>query len=214
MKRVSITHAVGSTFLVASSFLLSASTPADELPARTATANALPKWIGLLDSIGHFTIQDLDARQWTDRDFVGKVLVVRLWSAHCAPCVDDFDEVQKFYESVRSSSSVAFVSMNLDAQSRALDQFFREFRKEYSFPVLLGRANFKIGPIPYTWIVDREGFLRDAFVGAPPNWPADTLTRAAAVGRKLSVSSLPAAVREHQRLVNAKDAEKAVQLGE
>lgn len=186
--------------------------PADSSAAPNTSADGNPQWKGLLDPIGPFEIRDLNGRRWTERDFLGRVLIVRLWSAHCGPCIADFPEVQKFSKSLRHSSSVAFVTVNLDAESAPLEQFFRDFKEEYSFPVLLGRSYFKVGPIPYTWIVDREGYIRDVYIGAPPNWPADTLARANVVQRRPPVSSLPVEVREQRKLLNEKDGEKAVQL--
>jgi hypothetical protein len=170
-----------------------------------------PRWIGPLDSVGPFEMQDPNGRTWTERDFQGKV-VVRIWSAHCAPCIADFPEMQRFYDSLRHDPSVAFVSLNLDASSPELTSFMKELQKEYSFPVLLAHSWFKIGAVPYTWIVDRDGFVRDVYHGAPPDWRHDTLARADAVRRKLPVSSLPPAVLENQRALNAKEGEKTVEL--
>jgi thiol-disulfide isomerase/thioredoxin len=209
---IAIVHDASRACMVTDSRAASEQPATESSRAPGSSADGNPQWKGILDPIGPFEMSDLNGRRWSEHDFVGKILIVRLWSAHCGPCIADFPEVETFQKSLRGNSSVAFVSLNLDADSPALEKFFRDFRNEYSFPVLLGRSYFKVGPMPYTWIVDREGYIRDVYVGAPPDWRADTLVRADAVGRKPPVSSLSAAVREQRRLLNEKEGEKAVQL--
>jgi len=182
------------------------------LAPESRSADGDPRWIGVLDRVGPFEVWDMNGRRWTERDFLGKIVVVRLWSSHCAPCVVDFPEVQKFYKSLKGNPAVLFVSLNLDLETADFSEFMHEFKKEYSFPVLLGRRYFKIGPVPYTWILDQEGYLRDVYIGAPPDWREDTLRRVEAVRQKPRVASLPAEVLSEQRRLNEKDAAKAVQL--
>lgn len=160
---------------------------------------------GLLDPIGPFSWLDLEGRRWTERDFRGKVLIVQQWAAWCGPCIADFPEVQKLYEAVRKDSSIAFVSLDMDLDPAAITEFIQEFRKEYSFPVLFAGAQLKIKGLPYTWIVDREGYIRDGFGNAGANLVEQALALAEAVKHRPPVSSLPPDVREAKRKQNELD---------
>jgi cytochrome oxidase Cu insertion factor (SCO1/SenC/PrrC family) len=181
-------------------------------PAPWETQDGAPAWKGVLDPVGPFDVRDLHGKRWTDKDFAGRILVVRLWSAHCGPCVADFPQVQQFYESVRHRTDLAFITLNLDAPTPQLGRFLHDLDGEYSFPVLFGRSYFKILAMPYTWVVDAQGYVRDVYSGAGSDWREDTLRRVEAVKHKLPISALPAGVREQQRRRNELEGAKAVQL--
>jgi thiol-disulfide isomerase/thioredoxin len=171
----------------------------------SATPPIERQYKGPLDPIGPFSWLDLDGRRWTERDFRGKVLIVQQWAAWCGPCIAEFPEVQKLYDAVRKDPSIAFVSLDLDRDPAAITEFIREFRKEYSFPVLFAGAQLKIKGIPYTWIVDPEGYIRDGFANAGSNLVEQALALAEAVKHRPPVSSLPPEVREAKRRQNELD---------
>ena len=161
---------------------------------------------GQLDPIGPFSWLDLEGRRWTDRDFRGKVLIVQQWAAWCGPCVAEFPEVQKLSDAVRRDPSLAFVSLDMDQDPAAIGEFLSEFRKEYSFPVLFAGAQLKISSLPHTWIVDREGYIRDGFTNAGNELVERALGLAESVKHRLAVSALPPEARRSRREQNERDA--------
>jgi len=164
---------------------------------------------GQLDPIGPFSWLALDGRRWTEHDFAGKVLIVQQWATWCGACIAAFPEVQKLSDAVRHDPTIAFVSLNMDRDPTAIGQFLMEFRKTYSFPVLFAGAQLKIKSLPYTWIVDREGFIRDSFTAGGPDFVEQVLAAAEAVKHRLPVSDIPAAVREEKRRQNTLDGAKS-----
>jgi thiol-disulfide isomerase/thioredoxin len=176
---------------------------ADPLGSGLASAR---QFKGQLDPVGPFTWVDLDGRRWTERDFRGKVLILQQWAAWCGPCVAEFPEVQKLSDVVRDDPSIAFLSLNMDRDPAKLGDFLQKFRREYSFPVLFAGAQLKISSLPYTWIVDREGYIRDGFRNAGPDLVEQALTSAEAVKHRAPVSSLPPEVLLEKRRQNALDA--------
>jgi thiol-disulfide isomerase/thioredoxin len=160
------------------------------------------QWKGTLDPIGPFELRDLEGKTWTDKDFKGKTLVVQQWASWCGPCVKEFPEVQKLYESLRSDPSVAFVTFDMDDDSPKLREWLRELRKEYSFPVLLAGDRFRPQSLPTTWIVDRDGFIRDVSRGGGPGWREQLLAAVEAVKHRLPVSMLQPEVVAQKRREN------------
>ena len=163
------------------------------------------QWKGTLDPVGPFELRDLEGKTWTDKDFKGKTLIVQQWSAGCGPCVKEFPEVQKLYESLRADRSIAFVTFNLDEDSPKIREWLHEFRKEYTFPVLLAGEQFKPQAMPSAWIVDREGFIRDVVYSGFPGWEKQLLATVEAVNHRLPVSMLPPEVVAQKRRENAKE---------
>jgi len=164
---------------------------------------------GILDPIGPFRLTDLDGKVWTENDFKGKVLIVHQWAAWCGPCIAGFPETQKLADRVRGDESIAFVSLNLDRDPVELEDFLAEFRTKYSFPVLFAGARFKIGRLPHTWIVDREGFIRAGFSGEGADYVLRAMELVDVVKQRPPVSSLPADAVQARREQNVRDAERA-----
>ena len=179
----------------------------------TYAANGNPpterQFKGQLDPIGPFSWVDLDGRRWTDRDFTGKVLIVQQWATWCGACVAGFPELQELKNAVRHDPTIVFVSLNMDRDPAAIGEFLLEFRKEYSFPVLFAGAQLKIKSLPYTWIVDREGYIRDGFGAAGPGFVEQVLAAAEAVKHRMPVSTIPPAVRQEKRRQNELDGAKS-----
>lgn len=176
-------------------------------PPTTSASSAIERqYKGQLDPIGPFNWADLNARRWTERDFRGKVLIVQQWAAWCGPCVQEFPEVQKLSDAVRRDPSIAFVSLDMDADPTAMGEFLLEFRNRYSFPVLFAGAHLKIKSLPYTWVVDREGYIREAISIGGQELVERALALAAIVKHRLPVSALPPEMRHERRAQNERDA--------
>lgn len=161
-------------------------------------AEAPPDSAGPYDAVGSFVLTDLEGRTWTEKDFRGREIILRFWSASCAACIENFPESQKFWETHRESKDILFLTVNLDEDPDRLRGWFKELRDEYSFPVVLAGGKFAAPARPYTWIVDREGFIRDAFVG-PPGWSEDIVARAFSYRAQPRVSTMSQEELEQRR---------------
>jgi len=164
---------------------------------------------GRFDSIGPFRWSDLGGRVWTERDFNGKVLIAVQWAAWCGPCIAEFPQVQQLFETVRNDPSIAFVSLDMDQDPAEIRQFLLEFRKEYSFPVLFAGAQLKINALPCTWIVDREGYIREVLKGSGPRWLDKVQQLVETVRHQPRLSVLPPEALKEQRERNKQDNAKS-----
>ena len=166
-------------------------------------------YTGRLDPIGPFRLRDLDGRVRTAEEFKGRVLIVYEWASWCGPCVKGFPMVQALHERVRSDPGVAMVTFDMDEDLPSIQGFLSDLRKKYSFPVLPAAARFRFLALPHTWIVDRDGFLREGIDGEGPGFVEDVLALVDAVKRRLPVSQLPEEAVRTQREANARDAARS-----
>lgn len=164
---------------------------------------------GRFDKLGPFQWVDLHGKTWTDADVRGKVVIVQEWAAWCVPCVKEFPEVERLYEAARRTPGVVFVSLNLDHDPEAIQPFLDDFQKEYSFPVLFAGNDLKILSIPHTWIVDKDGYIREELGNVGDDLVHQATSLADAVKHRPPVSALPQDVIDKQRAQNAADAARS-----
>ena len=101
-----------------------------------------------------------------------KIAIVEFWATWCGPCVMSLpilSEVAKEYE----NKSVVFVAVNVDAKTPSTVQAFME-KYGLNFNAALddggmAAGRFRVGPIPQTVIVGKDGVVQDVQVGLGPN---------------------------------------------
>jgi len=134
-----------------------ATTPA--LTAPTAPSVPAPAW----------KLRTPDGREVSSTDFAGKVMVVNFWATWCPPCraeIPDLIELQKKY----GNEGLVIVGISLDQDGAGVVGKFVE-AKGINYPVVLGddavvAAFGGFEGIPTTFIIDRQGQIRDRLTGA------------------------------------------------
>jgi thiol-disulfide isomerase/thioredoxin len=115
---------------------------------------------------------DVDGREVSSAQFKGKVLVLDFWATWCGPCrseIPAYVSLQKKY----GQEGLAIVGVSLDEEGpgRAglVRKFMRKFEMNYTV-VFAGddtaAAFGGIDAIPTTFLIDRDGNIRDKKVGA------------------------------------------------
>ena len=112
-----------------------------------------------------FALMDVDGKQYPMSEWDGKVVIVNFWATWCPPCrreIPAFIELQEKYE----GKGFTIVGVALDSKQAAID-FVDPMGINY--PILIGDVegiaisqNYgnKLGVLPYTVIVDRQGIIR------------------------------------------------------
>ncbi|TVP81357.1 TlpA disulfide reductase family protein [Thioalkalivibrio sp.] len=117
-----------------------------------------------------FALPDLDgeARQLSEWD--GDLVLLNFWATWCPPCKKEMPMFQERYEEYADQGfTIVAVAVDELAETKA---FINTFGIE--FPILIGQDDAvaagreygnRIGALPYTVIIDRDGLVRETHRG-------------------------------------------------
>jgi len=147
--------------LLAVAALILAAAPGAPLRADPVLAVPAPAW----------RLKDLDGKVVASDQFKGKVVVIDFWATWCGPCkkeIPGYVDLQKKY----ASDGLVFVGISVDEDG---PEVVRKFVKEHAINYTIVMADEAVvsafAPIegyPTTFIIDRDGFIRDKKLGSRP----------------------------------------------
>jgi peroxiredoxin len=132
------------------------------LRSQTAAPSAAPAW----------SLKDPEGKAVSSDQFKGKVVVLDFWATWCPPCraeIPGYVELQKKY----AADGLVIVGVSMDQDGALVVKKFMA-SQGVNYPVVLGAdSNIAsdygdITVIPTTFIIDREGHIRDKKVGEVP----------------------------------------------
>ena len=143
------------------------------LTQNTATGqNVSP--VRISQSVGNFTLTDLEGRSAKLSDYQGKVVLLNIWATWCPPCRAEMPDLQTFYSAHKDQG---FVILAINAGDAIPD--VQTFASSYqlSFPVLLDTQvdvvkRMGIFDYPTSVLIDRNGIIQNIQVG---KYPPDSL---------------------------------------
>ena len=117
-----------------------------------------------------FTAVDLDGRPVSAESLRGKVVIVNFWATWCGPCKASLPALNEFRKN-HQGKGVEVLSVNLGEQASLVSDFVT--REGYALWVLLDSDSsvagaYGVSGIPTLVIIDKEGNVRQKFVGYDP----------------------------------------------
>lgn len=169
------THTLSALAFVAASALVltGCEEPTPEMDAAEANGNQVAE-AAAAEAEGNrridFTLPDLDGNDRELSEWDGDLVVLNFWATWCPPCKKEMPLFQETWEEHRDAG-FNIVAVAVDEHS-ATQHFVDEFGIE--FPILIGQDEAvevgrqygnRIGALPYTVLIDRDGIIRDTHRG-------------------------------------------------
>jgi peroxiredoxin len=115
-----------------------------------------------------FTLNTLDGRPVSLKDFRGRPVLINFWATWCPPCVEETPELAAAYEALKDRG-VAFIGIGMQDETEKLRQFVEDLRVPYTIvedPLGEAGGQYRVLGMPTTFIVDQDGVLRKSIQGA------------------------------------------------
>ena len=114
------------------------------------------------------TLFDLDGNEVSLSDFEGQVVLVNNWATWCPPCRLEMPEFKAYYEKYRDKG-FQIVAIEAGQPEAEVRSFVEE--QGLGFIILLDPENqslitFQNSSLPNSWVIDKNGNLRMAWLGA------------------------------------------------
>ncbi len=117
-----------------------------------------------------FTLKTLDGQSVSLSDFKGKPVLINFFATWCGPCRAEMPDLQAAWQQYKDQG-LTVLAVNLTNQDTVSDVKAYVEQLSLTFPTVLddtgGVASlYKVGPIPTSYFVDKNGLLSTVQVGA------------------------------------------------
>ncbi len=99
----------------------------------------------------------------------GKVLLVNFWATWCPPCVEELPSIQNARDTF-DQDHFEVVSVNVGEKVPDIEAFLKKLPVKLTFPIVVDEnlavyAEWRVSPLPTTFLVDRTGNIRYRALG-------------------------------------------------
>jgi cytochrome c biogenesis protein CcmG/thiol:disulfide interchange protein DsbE len=102
-------------------------------------------------------------------DLQGKIVLVNIWASWCKPCEQEAPELEQAWQLYKDGNDVVFVGVDYVDTPDGANQYLKKFGITFANAPDLKSAissilNRQMG-VPETYLIDREGILRQIKIG-------------------------------------------------
>lgn len=112
--------------------------------------------------------QTLEGKPFRLKELQGQVVLLNFWATYCIPCREEIPAFNKL-QSELEAQGLRIVGASLDDTIDGIQSYQQEVVK-FDYQVLVGgteaKGNFDSAPLPITYLIDRQGRIRNKIIGA------------------------------------------------
>lgn len=111
-------------------------------------------------------LKTLEGKAFQLEELRGRVVLLNFWATWCIPCRSEIPELNNMHRDLEGRG-LSVVGVSTYDGAEGVRDFWKDIKQDY--PVLLGDSDvaskFEVGPLPTTFILDREGRIRAKIIG-------------------------------------------------
>jgi len=134
----------------------------------TATASAQPANKSNFELAPEVQFQTLAGKPFTLGQLRGHVVLLNFWATWCVPCREEIPVLNTMQHDLEARG-LKVVGASLEDTAAGVEVYQKEVRK-FEYEVVVGgseaQARFGSTPLPTTYLIDREGRIRQKIIGA------------------------------------------------
>ncbi len=114
-----------------------------------------------------FTLQTLDGEEITLSKLKGKAILLDFWATWCGPCREAVPHLVELYRSYQDRG-LEIIGVNLDKSNPdAVRTYVKAFNIPYPIVIAPDEVvrNYGVTGLPTTILIDKEGKIREKFMG-------------------------------------------------
>ena len=145
--------------------------PTKPAPTTDTTQLAVPEGINIGARAPDFQLQTLDGKMVKLSDLRGKPVLLNFWATWCGPCRSEMPYLQQINDSY-SAKGLVLLAIDIAESPATVEKFMTELDLSMTVPMDTDKKVAKaygITAIPTTFLIDKEGIIRQKMVGAFPN---------------------------------------------
>ena len=121
------------------------------------------------------SLHPISGKKLETKDLKGKVIVINLWFTTCHPCIAELPALNKLVKEYEDQN-VVFLGLSTDTKEMLDSDFFPNYKFDFLIIPDASAIVKKIGHtgFPTTYIIDRNGKVKDAWVGGFNSKEAET----------------------------------------
>ena len=141
-------------------------------------ADALMVWKNCVTGkqVPDFSGTTMSDKKIKAKDMKGKIVVLNLWFIDCLPCIAELPALNKLVSTYKDNRDIIFLAITWESKARVEKDFFSKYK--FDFSIIPGAQTvvdrFGKPGYPATFIIDRKGVIKTAWLGGPVGERAET----------------------------------------
>lgn len=145
------------------------SIPAPPPPTTTSPlpVPAVPEGVNIGNRAIDFELPTLDGQTVSLSGLRGKPVLLNFWATWCGPCRREMPYLQQIHDSW-SAKGLVLLAVDIGEKSATVEKFMTELRLSMTVPMdtdMKVAKTYLIGAIPTTFLIDKDGIIRQKKVG-------------------------------------------------
>ncbi len=116
-----------------------------------------------------FSLEDIDGKKFSLKDYRGKVVLLNFWATWCPPCRREMPSMERLHQKFKNRDFVV-LALNQMEDGDQVFTFVGDLGVDLTFPILFDKDSsvsraYGVMGLPTTYLIDKKGNVRFRAIG-------------------------------------------------